>query len=90
MAHRNYLNLRMKVEYSEKPRQFGLVVDSLTLKNPQPEVYLVHDKQGQPENYMMETYASFDMTNVWSLPHLSVDKSTCQRHKPEKGHLHIH
>ncbi len=67
----NYLNLRMKVEYSEKPRQFGLVVDSLTLKNPQPEVYLVHDKQGQPENYMMETYASFDMTNVWSLP-------TCQ------------
>ena len=31
----NYLNLRMKVEYSEKPRQFGLVVDSShTEKSP--------------------------------------------------------
>ena len=82
MAHRQLPEPAHESGIPEKPRQFGLVVDSLTLKNPQPEVYLVHDKQGQPENYMMETYASFDMTNVWSLP-------TCQSIKVHVNDINL-
>ena len=63
-----YLNLHVRVVYSDKPRHFNLLVDSLTLTEPVPQVYLVHDKLDAPDNFLMETYASFDISNVWSLP----------------------
>jgi hypothetical protein len=64
----NYLNLRMRVDYSETARYFGLVVDSLTLNDAEPEVYLLHNLNGAPDNYLREAYASFDISKVWGLP----------------------
>jgi hypothetical protein len=64
----NYLNMRMRVDYSETARYFGLVVDSLTLNDAVPEVYLLHNLNGAPDNYLREAYASFDISKVWGLP----------------------
>ncbi len=63
-----YINMHIRVEYSETPRYFNLLVDSLTLKDPVPQLYLVHDKGTAPDNYLMEIYASFNIDNVWSQP----------------------
>ncbi len=63
-----FLNFRMRLDYSEVPRYFGLVVDSLTLTDPEPQLYLVHDLNGAPDNFLRENYASFDITNVWNQP----------------------
>ncbi|MCM1505248.1 MAG: hypothetical protein NC127_08640 [Muribaculum sp.] len=63
-----FLNFRMRIDYSEQPRYFGLVVDSLTLTDPEPQLYLVHDLNGSPDNFLRENYASFDITNVWDQP----------------------
>lgn len=63
-----YLNLHARLEYSSEPRMFGLVVDSLTLDDEIPQLYVVHNLMGQPENFERETYASFDIENVWNRP----------------------
>lgn len=64
----NYINVRMRAVYSDSPRYFSLMVDSLTLTDPVPQVYLVHNTLGAPDNYMREVYASFDISNVWDRP----------------------
>lgn len=64
----DYINVHLRAVYSDKPRYFSLMVDSLTLTDPVPQVYLVHNTLGAPDNYMREVYASFDITNVWGLP----------------------
>lgn len=63
-----YLNMRMRVEYSPSPRLFGLMVDSLTVDSVQPQLYLLHNRLGEPENYLTEIYASFDLSPVWNRP----------------------
>ncbi len=63
-----YLNFRMRLDYSDEPRRFGLVVDSLTLTDPEPQLYLVHDLNGSPDNFLRESYASFDIEKVWNQP----------------------
>ncbi|PWL58821.1 MAG: hypothetical protein DBY35_11935 [Bacteroidales bacterium] len=62
----NYINVHLRAVYSDKPRYFSLMVDSLTLTDAVPQVYLVHNTLGAPDSYMREVYASFDITNVWS------------------------
>lgn len=64
----DYINVHLRAVYSDKPRYFSLMVDSLTLTDPVPQVYLVHNTLGAPDSYMREVYASFDITNVWGLP----------------------
>ncbi len=63
-----YLNMRMRVEYSPSPRLFGLMVDSLTVDSIQPQLYLLHNRLGEPENYLTEIYASFDLSPLWDRP----------------------
>lgn len=63
-----YLNLHARLEYSSEPRMFGLVVDSLTLDDEIPQLYLVHNLMGEPENFEREAYASFNIENVWNRP----------------------
>ena len=58
----------MRADYSPEPRYFGLVVDSLTLTDPWPEAYVMHDLNGAPDNYLRESYASFDISKVWNMP----------------------
>lgn len=63
-----WLNFRMRLDYSDKPRHFGLIVDSLTLTDPEPQLYLLHDLNGAPDNFLRENYASFDISKIWNLP----------------------
>ncbi len=63
-----YLNFRMRLDYSDKPRHFGLVVDSLTLTSTEPQLYLVHNLNGAPDNFLRECYASFDISKIWQQP----------------------
>ncbi len=63
-----YINMHLRVEYSETPRYFNLLVDSLSLEDAVAQLYLVHDKGSAPDNYLMEIYASFNIDNVWSQP----------------------
>lgn len=64
----SYINLHLRAVYSTEPRYFSLMVDSLTLTDPVPQVYLVHNTLGAPDNYMTEVYSSVDISNVWGLP----------------------
>lgn len=66
-----YLNMRMRVSYSAKPRYFALTADETTLNSEQPQLYLVHNLDGEPQSYMSEIYASFDLSFVW-------DKASCR------------
>lgn len=66
-----YMNLRMRLSYSDEPRYFGLIADEATLGCEQPQLYLVHNLNGQTQTYLSEIYASFDMSFVW-------DRSTCR------------
>ncbi len=63
-----YLNFRLRLSYSDAARHFSLTADNATLSNPMPDVYLVHDLDGQPESYLREAIASFDISDVWNLP----------------------
>ncbi len=64
----NYLNFRLRLSYSPKPRYFSLVADESTIGLEQPQLYLVHNLDGQSQSYMSETYASFDISHVWNRP----------------------
>ncbi len=63
-----YLNLRLRVSYSSEPRYFSLVADAATLSDEQPQLYLVHNLNGQPGSYLSEIYSSFDISAVWNQP----------------------
>lgn len=63
-----YMNLRMRLSYSDKPRYFGLIAEKATLDSEQPQLYLVHNLDGEPQSYLSEIYASFDMSFVWDRP----------------------
>lgn len=63
-----YINVNLRATYSPDPRYFSLMVDSLTLTDPVPQLYLVHNLLGAHDNYMSQVYASFDISNVWSRP----------------------
>lgn len=64
----DYLNFRFRADYSDRPRFFGLVVDSVTATEPWPKAYLMHNLNGAPQNYLRESYASFDISSVWQRP----------------------
>ncbi len=63
-----YINIHLRAVYSDTPRYFCLMVDSLTMDDAVPQVYLVHNTLGAPDNYMSEFYSSVDISNVWNQP----------------------
>lgn len=67
----SYMNFRLRLSYSAESRFFALVVDEATVDSEQPQLYLVHNLDGQPQSYLMETYASFNISAVW-------ERSSCR------------
>lgn len=63
-----YINLHLRVIYSNQPRLFNITVDSSTIDNPVPQLYLCHNTFSAPDNYNFETYASYDISKIWSRP----------------------
>ncbi len=67
----SYINIYFRVEQSAEKRRFLLMMDEATSQDEYPQLYLVHDMLGQPENYTRRAYASFDISELW-------DKSDCR------------
>lgn len=63
-----YINLHLKVLYSETPRIFSLIADSATIDSVVPQLYMSHNTFDAPDNFNFETYASFDISNIWNRP----------------------
>ncbi|MCM1094521.1 MAG: hypothetical protein NC421_11260 [Lachnospiraceae bacterium] len=61
-----YINLHLRVIYTETARLFNLTVDSATIDDAVPQLYMCHDTFGAPDNYMFETYASYDISKIWN------------------------
>lgn len=64
-----YLNMYMRVAYSEEGRIFRVAVDSATIDDQMPQLYLMHDLLDAPDNFTRRAYLSVDMSGVWSRPH---------------------
>ncbi len=65
-----YLNLHGLAPISNS-QTLALMVDSATIENEYPEVYVIYDTEQSRESYERPLYASFDIAPLWN-------KSTCK------------
>lgn len=65
-----YLNMRVRLDYSDKPRYLGLLLDSASMESSVPQLYLLHDLDGAPDNFLREAYLSFYIADLWNRPDL--------------------
>lgn len=65
---RDYINLRCQAEYTGKPRQFYLLLDSTTWHNDTVHCYLVNNTLGDTTYHWREAYASFYVGGIWNRP----------------------
>lgn len=67
----SYINVRARLDYSDKPRVWALVVDSATVGNAVPQLALLHrlPKGVTPDStWMSMTYSSFNIGWLWKRP----------------------
>ncbi len=62
----NYINIYFRADQSEEKRRFSLMIDEATMEEEFPQLYLVHDMLGQPDNFTRRVYASFDISSIWN------------------------
>lgn len=62
------INLHFRATYSEKPRTFALVMEAGEADAEVPSLTVAHTlAEGEnPDNFMRESYASFDIAEVWN------------------------
>lgn len=63
----DYINVRARLTYSDKPREFVLVVDTdeIRAKVPVPTARLVHRLEVAKPNFERQVYTSFDISPLW-------------------------
>lgn len=66
----SWINLHMRITYSDEPRIFCLATDPATISSETPDLYLVHVLENPVNNHDRSYYASFDISSVWDLPHV--------------------
>lgn len=69
-----YVDMRLRLPYSEEPRMFALVLDSATLGSPVPQLYLAHrlpEGVDAGATFSRSYYASFDIEGLWSRPEVT-------------------
>ncbi|MDE6417647.1 MAG: hypothetical protein K2K49_00350 [Duncaniella sp.] len=67
-----YVNIHMRVQQCHDPRTLSLVLVPATVGTASPEYRLVHAlPAGTPPSYMRTAYASYDISDVWTLPGVS-------------------
>ena len=89
---RHYINISSRLTYSTKSRKFLVFVDESTVDNEIPELYLIHDINGAPDNFTRRNYASFDIAALWNreschgvnihIATTNLKQETFQFHKP--------
>ncbi|NBJ08550.1 hypothetical protein D1647_20555 [Alistipes sp. Z76] len=65
-----YINVHVRLTYSTEPRIFCLAVDPGTIDQKMPDVYLVHIISKDVDYHDRAYYASFDISQLWSLPNV--------------------
>ncbi len=60
-----YLNVYMRVEYSNNARIFKIAADSATIQDPKPHLYLMHDMGDAPTSFTRRAYLSVDISSLW-------------------------
>lgn len=63
-----WINVYMRVDYSNEARVFNLSADSTTLDEPFIDLYLMHDLLDAPQKFSRRAYISVDISNVWQRP----------------------
>ncbi|MCM1449354.1 MAG: hypothetical protein NC082_03350 [Clostridiales bacterium] len=63
----DFLNMRVRIPYDEKPRTLAVLVDSLTLDAEYPDCYLVHRLAEPVNSFERSYYLSFDMSTLRDL-----------------------
>lgn len=64
----DYINLRVRLTYTAEPRVFGLVLDPETKNSEFPMLYVAHIISTDVDYHDREYYASFDISQLRSLP----------------------
>ncbi|MBQ9076241.1 MAG: hypothetical protein IJY31_00135 [Muribaculaceae bacterium] len=63
-----FINIYFRVDQSSEKRRFALMMDEATSGDDIPQLYLIHDMLGQPDNFTRRAYASFDISAIWDKP----------------------
>ncbi len=61
-----YINMYMRVDYSDDKRMFHLSMDEATAGDEYPHLYLVHDLLDAPDSFTRRAYISIDISAIWS------------------------
>lgn len=63
----DFLNLRARLTFDTKPRRLFVMIDTLTVEEPYPTCYLVHQLSEPLENFDRAYYISVDMSALRKL-----------------------
>ncbi len=64
----DFLNLRARLTFDDRPRRLFVMVDTLTIDRPYPDCYLIHRLDSPIENFERAYYLSIDMSALRKLP----------------------
>ncbi|MDE6831863.1 MAG: hypothetical protein K2J07_03930 [Muribaculaceae bacterium] len=64
----DFLNLRARLTFDDRPRRLFVMVDTLTLDLPYPACYLIHQLSEPIDNFERAYYLSIDMSALRRLP----------------------
>lgn len=69
----NWLNFHVMCDYASinlKPNKYDLVVDETTLNDEYPKAYVIYEPDTRVNSVTQNFYASFNIAEVWNLPHV--------------------
>lgn len=66
----NFITQSTFVDYNQPPKTFSLVVDSETIEDEYPNVYLIYEPSESVDANTQNFYSSFNIESVWSLPNV--------------------
>ncbi|MDE5607472.1 MAG: hypothetical protein K2I64_00890 [Muribaculaceae bacterium] len=64
----DFLNLRARLTFDDRPRRLFVMVDTLTIDRPYPACYLIHQLDTPVDNFERAYYLSIDMSALRRLP----------------------
>lgn len=64
----DFLNLRARLTFDDRPRRLFVMLDTLTIDRAYPACYLIHRTQEPVDNFERAYYISIDMSALRKLP----------------------
>lgn len=80
-----YMNLHCRLTYSTVPRTFALMVDSASINDSIPQLYVLHQLADPTDYHDREYYVSWDMDALWKRQSVKgVDIHVANSNMPQK------